>query len=256
MVEQQALSGRHALVTGGGTGIGAAIARALAKDGASVTLIGRRAGPIDAVAGDIGGLAIACDVADRSAIDTAFDRARAANGPIDILIVNAGVADSAPFRKIARDDWNRLVAVNLTAAFDCAQSALADLLQSPAGRIVFIASVAGLRGVPYAAHYAASKHGMIGLMRSMALEFATSRMTVNAVCPGFVDTPMTDQSVDRVAALTGRAADDSRRAITAMNASQRLVRPEGIATIVRALCSAESADVNGSAITIDGGTSA
>ena len=128
----------------------------------------------------------------------AFDEARAANGPIDLLIVNAGIAESAPFHKMTRESWDRIIATNLTAAFDCAQAAIGDLLKSDNGRLVFVASVASLRGVPYAAHYAASKHGLLGLMRSLAAEYAKTNLTVNAVCPGYVDTPMTDQSVARV----------------------------------------------------------
>lgn len=250
------LEGRHALVTGGGTGIGEAIAGTLALRGASLSLLGRRVEPLQRVAERSGGLALSCDVTDRDQLARAFDDARREHGPIDILVVNAGVGDSAPFAKIERADWDRLIAVNLTAAFDCAQAALSDLLQSPNGRIVFVASVAGLKGAPYAAHYAASKHGLIGLMRSMALEFARTGMTVNAVCPGFVDTPMTDQTVARISAKSGRDEHKSRLAVEAMNASGRLVRPEAIAAIVGTLCGPESADVNGAAITIDGGTTA
>ena len=133
-----------------------------------------------------------------TSIAAAFDEARAANGPIDLLIVNAGIAESAPFHKMTRDSWDRIIATNLTAAFDCSQAAIGDLLKSDNGRLVFVASVASLRGVPYAAHYAASKHGLLGLMRSLAAEYAKTNLTVNAVCPGYVDTPMTDQSVARV----------------------------------------------------------
>ena len=138
-------------------------------------------------------------------IAKAFDEARTINGPIDLLIVNAGIAESAPFHKMTRDSWDRIIATNLTAAFDCAQAAIGDLLKSDNGRLVFVASVASLRGVPYAAHYAASKHGLLGLMRSLAAEYAKTNLTVNAVCPGYVDTPMTDQSVARVSEITGRS---------------------------------------------------
>lgn len=255
-MEQGPLQGRHALVTGGGTGIGAAVARSLGRAGANLSLLGRRIDPLQAIADEIGGQAFACDVSSREQIGAAFEAARAANGPIDILIVNAGIADSAPFAKTSRDSWERIIAVNLTAAFDCAQAALPDLLASDNGRIVFVASVAGLRGVPYAAHYAASKHGLIGLMRSMAAEFARTSLTVNAVCPGYVDTPMTDQSVARVVEKTGRSADESRGAITAMNASGRLVTPEAVAIMILTLSLPQSRDVNGAAVTIDGGTSA
>lgn len=250
------LQGRHALITGGGTGIGAAAATHLAAAGAKVSLLGRRMEPLEAVAAKVGGIAIQCDVTDRAAIERAYDKARGANGPIAFLIANAGIADSAPFGKMTRDSWDRIMAVNLTGAFDCAQAALPDLTASADGRLIFVASVAGLRGIPYAAHYGASKHGLIGLMKSMAAEFAKSSMTVNAVCPGYVDTPMTDQSIARVSEKTGRSEDSSRGAIAAMNASGRLVHPGAVATMILTLCLPQSRDVNGAAVTIDGGTSA
>ena len=221
-----ALDGRHALITGGGTGIGAAAAQHLNAEGASLSLLGRRIEPLQAVAEGLGGTAIQCDVTDPERVGTAFDEARAANGPIDCLIVNAGVA------------------------------AIGDLLKSDSGRLVFVASVASLRGVPYAAHYAASKHGLLGLMRSLAAEYAKTKLTVNAVCPGYVDTPMTDQSVARVSEITGRSADDSRGIITNMNASGRLVDPRAIGNVIAMLCLPVSRDINGAAITLDGGTTA
>ncbi|MEA3057723.1 MAG: hypothetical protein QOF34_538 [Sphingomonadales bacterium] len=250
------LDGRHALITGGGTGIGAAAATHLHSAGAKISLLGRRMEPLLAAAGDIGGAAIGCDVSDREQIRTAFDGACARNGPIELLIVNAGIAESAPFHKMTRESWDRIIAVNLTAAFDCAQLALPDLMASDNGRIVFVASVASLRGVPYAAHYAASKHGLLGLMRSLAAEYAKTNLTVNAVCPGYVDTPMTDQSVARVSQITGRSEDQSRDIITNMNASGRLVDPQAIGNIIATLCLPLSRDINGAAVTIDGGTSA
>jgi NAD(P)-dependent dehydrogenase (short-subunit alcohol dehydrogenase family) len=250
------LEGRHALITGGGTGIGAAAAAHLAEAGAKLSLLGRRMEPLQQAAEQLGGYAIACDVTDPQQIGNAFDEARTINGPIDLLVVNAGTAESAPFHRLQRDSWDRIIAVNLTAAFDCAQAAIADLLKSDNGRLVFVASVASLRGVPYAAHYAASKHGLLGLMRSMAVEYATTSLTVNAVCPGYVDTPMTDQSVARVSAITGRSEAESRGAITAMNASGRLVSAEAVGQAIAMLCLPVSRDINGAALTIDGGTSA
>jgi 3-hydroxybutyrate dehydrogenase len=253
---QNSLAGRHALITGGGTGIGAAAARHLSAAGAKITVTGRRREPLEAMTGEIGGAMAQCDVTDRVAIERAFDEAREANGPIEMLVVNAGIAESAPFHKMTRESWDRIIATNLTAAFDCAQSAIQDLLASDNGRLVFVASVASLRGVPYAAHYAASKHGLLGLMRSLAAEYAKTNLTVNAVCPGYVDTPMTDQSVARVSEITGRSEEQARGAITNMNASGRLVDPDGIGTMILTLCLPQSRDINGAAVTIDGGTSA
>ena len=250
------LQGRHALITGGGTGIGAAAAEHLHAAGAKLSLLGRRMEPLQEVAGRFGGTAIQCDVTDASRIRAAFDEARAANGPIDLLIVNAGIAESAPFHKMTREGWDRIVGTNLTAAFECTSAAIGDLLKSDNGRLVYVASVASLRGVPYAAHYAASKHGLLGLMRSLAAEYARTSLTVNAVCPGYVDTPMTDQSIARVSEVTGRSADDSRSAITSMNASGRLVDPQAIGNVIAMLCLPLSRDINGAAITLDGGTSA
>jgi NAD(P)-dependent dehydrogenase (short-subunit alcohol dehydrogenase family) len=251
-----ALEGRHALITGGGTGIGAAAAQHLAAEGARVTLLGRRLEPLEDIAERIAGAATQCDVTNPDELARVFEIAHTVYGPIDILVVNAGIAESAPFHKMKRDSWDRLLATNLTAAFDCARLAIGDLLQSDSGRLVFVASVASLRGVPYAAHYAASKHGLLGLMRSLAAEYAKTKLTVNAVCPGYVDTPMTDQSVARVSEITGRSAEDSRAAITSMNASGRLVDPQAIGNVIAMLCLPLSRDINGAAITIDGGTAA
>ena len=250
------LQSRHALITGGGTGIGAAAATHLHAAGARITVTGRRLEPLQHISAIVGGTALQCDVTVPDQVRTAFEAARAANGPIEMLVVNAGIAESAPFHKMTRESWDRIIAINLTGAFDTVQAALPDLLQTEDARVVFIASVASLRGVPYAAHYAASKHGLLGLMRSMAAEYARSKMTVNAICPGYVDTPMTDQSVARVSQITGRGEGEARSAITNMNASGRLVDPKAIANLVLTVCLPLSRDINGAAITIDGGTAA
>jgi 3-hydroxybutyrate dehydrogenase len=250
------LQGRHALITGGGTGIGAAAATHLHAAGAKISVLGRRLEPLERTAAIVSGAAITCDVTNRDAVFRAFDEARAANGPISFLIANAGIGDSAPFARTPRDAWDRIIATNLTSAFDCAQAALPDLLDQEDGRIVFVASVAGLRGAAYAAPYAASKHGLIGLMRSLANEFAKSPMTVNAVCPSFVDTPMVDDSAARIARVSKRSESEARESLAAMNKSGRLVHPDAVATMILTLCLPQSRDVNGSAITIDGGTTA
>ena len=256
MAENDWLQERHAFITGGGTGIGAAAATHLHAAGAKISVSGRRLEPLQRIAEITQGTAVQCDVTDPAQIERAYGEARAANGPIDILIVNAGIAESAPFHKMTRESWDRIIATNLTAAFECSRAAIGDLLKSDNGRLVFVASVASLRGVPYASHYAASKHGLLGLMRSLAAEYAKTNLTVNAVCPGYVDTPMTDQSIARVSQITGRSEQDSRSAITNMNASGRLVDPDGIATMILTLCLPQSRDINGAAVTIDGGTSA
>jgi len=256
MAAESPLAGRHALITGGGTGIGAAAAEHLHAAGAKVSLLGRRLEPLQKIAGRLSGYAVSCDVTVPEEIAKAFEEARTLNGPFDLLIVNAGIAESAPFHKMRRESWDRIIGTNLTAAFECSRAAIGDLLQSDNGRLVFVASVASLRGVPYAAHYAASKHGLLGLMRSLAAEYAKTNLTVNAVCPGYVDTPMTDQSVARVSEITGRSEDQARSAITDMNASGRLVDPQAIGNVIAMLCLPLSRDINGAAITIDGGTAA
>ena len=255
-MEGKWLEGRHALITGGGTGIGASTAAHLHAAGARLSLLGRRLEPLQRTAAIVSGTAIQCDVADRDAIAGAFDQARAANGPIEMLIVNAGIGDSAPFGRTGRDSWDRIVAVNLSAAFDCAQLALDDLLAAKNGRLVFVASVAGLRGAPYAAPYSASKHGLVGLSSSLAAEFARTNLTVNSVCPSFVDTPMVDETVARIARVSNRDEEQSRDAIKAMNKHGRLVHPDAVATMILTLCLPQSQDVNGAAIPIDGGTTA
>jgi NAD(P)-dependent dehydrogenase (short-subunit alcohol dehydrogenase family) len=212
--------------------------------------------PLQQIAERLGGYAVSCDVTQPEQIAHAFNEARTLNGPIELLIINAGIAESAPFHKMTRESWDRIVGTNLTAAFECSHAAIGDLLNSDNGRLVFVASVASLRGVPYAAHYAASKHGLLGLMRSLAAEYAKTNLTVNAVCPGYVDTPMTDQSVARVSQITGRSEGDARSAITNMNASGRLVDPQAIGNVIAMLCLPLSRDINGAAITLDGGTSA
>lgn len=256
MAENDWLAGRHALITGGGTGIGAATAAHLHAAGAKISVLGRRLEPLERTAAMVDGAAIQCDVTDREAIARGFAAARAANGPIALLVVNAGIGDSAPFARTTRDSWDRIIATNLTSAFDCAQAALADLLGQEDSRMVFVASVAGLKGAPYAAPYAASKHGMVGLMRSLAEEFARSTMTVNAVCPSFVDTPMVDETIARIARVSSRDEAESRRAIEGMNKHGRLVHPDAVATMILTLCLPQSRDINGAAIPIDGGTTA
>ena len=248
--------GRHALITGGGTGIGAATARMLAAEGARVTLLGRRREPLETVAAEFGGLVIACDVTDREELENAFEDSRAACGPLDYVILNAGIGDSAPFQRTKRDAWDRIIATNLTALFDGAQLALPDLLQGEDKRLVIVASVAGLKGAPYAAPYAASKHGAVGLARSLALEFARTNLTVNAVCPAFVDTPMVDESAERIQRATGRSGDEARGALAAMNASGRFVTSEEVAAAILYRCQPISRSITGACLTIDGGTTA
>ena len=249
-------TGKHALITGGGTGIGAAAARMLAKEGAKLSLLGRRMEPLQKIAAETGGTPIRCDITERAAIESAFAAAREANGPFDYVILNAGIGDSAPFLRTPREAWDRIIATNLTALFDGAQLALPDLLEGDGKRLIVVASVAGLKGGAYAAPYVASKHGAVGLVRSLALEFAKTNLTVNAVCPSFVDTPMVDESAERISRVTKRDVGQSREALAALNASGRLVTADEVAASILNLCHPLSRSINGACVTIDGGTSA
>ena len=248
------LTDHHALVTGAGTGIGAAIARALAAEGARLTLVGRRRDKLEEVgAGDFDALVAPADVTDRGAVLDCFALAREAQGPITLLINNAGAAESAPFPQVTEDLWRRLMAVNLDALFHCCQAALPDLLAAEDGRIVTIASTAGLKGYAYSAPYVAAKHGAIGLTRALAQELARTRVTVNAVCPGFTETEMVAEAVDKIRAKTGRSAEEARAELAKFNPQRRLVSPDEVAASVVWLCLPESRSITGQSIAVAGG---
>jgi NAD(P)-dependent dehydrogenase (short-subunit alcohol dehydrogenase family) len=251
------LNGKHAVVTGGARGIGAAIARVLLDHGARVTVLGRSAGPQPGAALDFkptGGLAYArADVGDPAAVAHAFESARARSGPIDILVNNAGQAVSAPFLKTDANLWRRMMTVNLDGTFHCMQAALPGMLSRGWGRIINMASTAGLTGYAYVAAYCASKHAVVGLTRALALEVATKSVTVNAVCPGFTDTDLLKESVATIAAKTGRTPEQARAELAARNPQKRLVQPEEVANAVAWLCLPGSEAVTGQTIAVAGG---
>ena len=245
---------RHALVTGGGSGVGKAIALALAEAGVEVTICGRRADALEAVAAESKRIhGIVADVTDERAVTALYEKAEAARGPFDIVIANAGAADSAPAHKVTLDDWRKTLDVNLTGAFLTVKPALAGMAARKAGRIVFIASTAGLKGFAYVAPYVAAKHGVIGLMRALAVETAKTGVTVNAVCPGYVETEMLEQSVRKIVEKTGRSAEDARAIITATNPQGRLIQADEVADTVLWLCGENAGSVTGQAISVSGG---
>jgi 3-hydroxybutyrate dehydrogenase len=250
------LAGLHALVTGAGSGIGAAIATELARLGATLTLLGRRAAPLEetreGLSGEAHGIAVA-DVTDFADIGAAFEVAENVRGAIAILVNNAGAAASAPLGRTDPQMWNDMLGVNLTGTYNCTHAALAGMQREQWGRIVNVASTAGLVGYAYVAAYCAAKHGVIGFTRALALEVAKEGITVNAVCPGYTDTPLLDGAVDKIVATTGRSPDEARTALARSNPQGRLVRPEEIARAVGWLCLPGSGAIHGQAIAVAGG---
>jgi NAD(P)-dependent dehydrogenase (short-subunit alcohol dehydrogenase family) len=251
------LIGKHALVTGGSRGIGLEIARQLLAQGARVTLAGRDTATLVQAGASLGDAdnvtTITLDVTDAQAVADGFSRAAAHFGPVDILVNNAGQAGTASFMKTDAALWQRMLDVNLTGAFNCLQAALPDMVQAGWGRVVNVASTAGLTGYRYVSAYCAAKHGLVGLTRALALELATSGVTVNAVCPGFTDTSMVEEAVGNIVAKTGRSADQARSALASGNPQQRLVQPEEVAHAVVWLCMPQSSAMNGQSITVAGG---
>ena len=251
-----ALDGKHALITGGGSGIGAAIARTLAQAGAAVSIAGRRAEPLDEVAAQLPrAKAIIADVTSEADCAAMAATARAAHGPIDIVVANAGAAESAPAAKIDLAHWQRMIDVNLTGAFLTVKAALPDITRggAQASRIVFIASTAGIKGYAYVAAYCAAKHGLVGLARALAVELAPRGVTVNAVCPGFTQTPLLEASLANIAAKTGRSRAEARADLERLNPQGRFIQPQEVADTVLWLCTPAAQSITGQAISVSGG---
>jgi NAD(P)-dependent dehydrogenase (short-subunit alcohol dehydrogenase family) len=243
------LAGRRAVVTGGGKGIGRAIARRLAAEGAGLVILGRDAAALEATAKDLGCESAVADVTDTAALETAF----AAIGAVDILVNNAGGALSKPFLRHGTADLEAMLAVNLTAAFTCCRLVLAGMVERGSGRIVNIASTAGLKGYAYTAAYCAAKHGLIGLTRALAVETARTGVTVNAVCPGFTDTDLLGRAAKVIEVETGRSRDEARAALARYNPQNRLIEPDEVAEAVAFLCRPEAAAMTGQSLVVAGG---
>ncbi len=253
------LSGRRAVVTGGGRGIGAAICRTLAAAGAAVVAAARSQDEIARLADELqqaghAAWAIPCDVTVPEQITALASAARERLGSIDILVNNAGIASSAPLKAIRLAEWERIFAVNVTGTFLCTQAFLPDMLEQGWGRVVNIASIAGKMGAAYISAYAASKHAVVGFTRSLAAEVAAKGVTVNAVCPGYVDSEMTQETVERIVGKTGLSAEEARARLAAMSPQQRIFTPEEVAYQVLWVCDPRAQGVNGQTLVLDGGT--
>jgi NAD(P)-dependent dehydrogenase (short-subunit alcohol dehydrogenase family) len=247
------LAGKTALITGGGRGIGKAIAERLAREGARIIVTGRTEADLEAVAAAAGGLAIRMDVGDRASVDAGLADLRERRERIDVLVNNAGVAESAPYSRTDDALWDQMMAVNVTGAFRLTRALVPPMVAAGWGRVVSVASNAGIMGYAYSTAYCASKHALIGMTRAIAVEIARTPVTINAVCPGWVATRMVDEAVARIAAKTGRDAADARASLANMSPQRRLVEPAEVAHVVAMLCAEEARSVHGQAIGVDGG---
>lgn len=252
------LAGRTAVVTGGGRGIGRAIANALGSRGAAVLVAARTASEVEATAEDlrqagVDAHAAVCDVTDEAAVAGLADDARDRLGDVDILVNNAGAAFAQPLHRLTLEEWTRTLAVNATGPFLCTRAFLPGMVERGRGRVVTVASVAGISGAPYISAYSAAKHAAVGFVRAVAAEVAASGVTVNAVCPGYVDTDMTQASIDRIVERTGRSPEEARAAILEHSPQGRLITATEVAEAVAFLCSEGARGITGEALILDGG---
>ena len=250
------LKDKTALITGGGRGIGRAIALAFAQEGARIAVAARSADQVKQVASEIGDHAIAlvCDVSDPESVARMFSDLRERFGDADILVNNAGVAESATLINTTDELWHRHISINLSGTFYCTRAALPAMLKKKWGRVINVASIAAKTGAPYIAAYSASKHGVLGLTRSIALEVATTGITVNAICPGYVDTEMVSRGVEQITAKTGRTAEEALDTLKKMSPQNRLVTPEEVAAVALLLASDAGRGITGQGINVDGGS--
>jgi NAD(P)-dependent dehydrogenase (short-subunit alcohol dehydrogenase family) len=247
------LGGRQALVTGGSRGIGAQVARALAQAGARVTVLGRSQKELAQVAAEIGGVAIAVDLADRGDTDRALHEIAQQTAVVDILVNNAGIAESAALADTTDAAWDQMFAVNVTATMRLTRALLPAMVKKGWGRVINIASNAGLTGYQYSSAYCASKHAVVGFTRALAMDIARTGVTVNAVCPGWVETQLAQDAVERIARKTGRSQAESRAALVAMTPQRRMITPDEVAFVVTRLCADQARGIHGQALVVDGG---
>ncbi len=248
------MSTHHAFITGGGSGIGLAAARALAATGVRLTLVGRDSAKVQRAAEEFEHAhALTADVADEASVNAAFAAARDRYGIVDILINNAGITPSAPLHNTDLALWNEVIAINLTGAFLCSRAALPDMYANKWGRIVNVASIAGLQGGAYISAYCASKHGMVGMTRALAKECAKRGVTVNAICPGYVETDIVTNAAKNISAKTKLSEDEARASLYAGNPQGRLIKPDEVASAIAWLCSEGAAATNGAAVPMSGG---
>jgi 3-hydroxybutyrate dehydrogenase len=246
----QQLAGKLALVTGGGRGIGAACARSLAAAGAKVIVCGRTQTDLETVAKEIDGIAMTCDIADRAATDCML---RELPGRVDVLVNNAGVAESASLEKTNDELWDRIIELDATAPFRVTRALVPAMVKAGWGRVVNIASNAGVSGYGYSAAYCAAKHAMVGFTRALAIDLARSGVTINALCPGWVHTKMSQEAIARIAAKTGRSPEEARATLEAMSPQRRMIEPDEVAYATVMLCAEHARGIHGQTIVIDGG---